>query len=64
MSRVFTPDPDTAQSLKVTVTVTKLCVIKLESFCFLISKNSLRMMGKLSLMQLFYKFYDGCKLEK
>ena len=61
MSRVFTPDPDTTHSLKVTVTVTKLCVIKLESFCFLICKNSLRMMGKLSLMQLFYKFYDGCK---
>ena len=39
MSRVFTPDPDTLANLKVTVTVTKLCVIKLESFCFLICKK-------------------------
>ena len=61
MSRVFTPDPDTLATLKVTVTVTKLCVIKLESFCFLICKNSFGMMGKLSLVHLFCKFYDGCK---
>ena len=60
MSQVFTPDPDTPPPLKVTVTVTKLCVIKLESFCFLICKNSFQMMGKLSLkQQLFRKFYDG-----
>ena len=59
MSRVFTPDPDTLATLKVTVTVTKLCVIKLESFCFLICKNSFQMMGKLSLkQQLFRKFYN------
>ena len=64
MSRVFTPDPDTLATLKVTVTVTKLCVIKLESFCFLICKKFFSNDGKAVnqwCVHVFCKFYDGCK---
>ena len=62
MSRVFTPDPDTLATLKVTVTVTKLCVIKLESYCFLICKKFFSNDGKtVNCAPCILQVYDGCK---